>query len=153
RSPVIALIDRSTRATESIADFDISALRGDKEYELDAIIIDCDESLARMSLNFKSRLDARALPPLIYQVTDSGWEHVPIGSMGRASATRGARQPYVDEAFDRPPVLAVRNHGERVLIWDPNPQLSDIAPQSALLYRWHDKGGYAWSGILLLPPH
>lgn len=36
-------------------------------------------------------------------------------------------------------------------LWDPNPQLQDLRFGDASMYRWKDKSGYEWSGILVKP--
>ena len=38
-----------------------------------------------------------------------------------------------------------------VRIWDPNPQLKDIALGEATVFRWKDKSGRDWEGGLFKP--
>jgi dipeptidyl aminopeptidase/acylaminoacyl peptidase len=58
----------------------------------------------------------------------------------------------VKQSIDQPPLLlATRNERSRV-IWDPNPQLKNIALGEAIVYRWKDKQGRKFKGGLFKPP-
>jgi dipeptidyl aminopeptidase/acylaminoacyl peptidase len=51
------------------------------------------------------------------------------------------------------PVLAALDSKTKTsrVIWDPNPQLDDIALGNATVYRWKDKDGRDWKGGLFKP--
>lgn len=70
------------------------------------------------------------------------------GSPPSASATVWVRQRY-----DEPPVLLAGEPRQRARpLWDPNPQLRDIALGPVSILRWKDSTGRAWSGGLFEPP-
>jgi dipeptidyl aminopeptidase/acylaminoacyl peptidase len=60
----------------------------------------------------------------------------------------------VSQDLNQPPVLSARRAGDRnsSILWDPNPQLANVSLGRASLYRWRDKSGHPWAGILILPP-
>lgn len=59
----------------------------------------------------------------------------------------------IEQSFQQPPLLMVSDAGRGVsrLLWDPNPQLDQVALGQARIYRWHDKYGKTWIGGLYLP--
>ena len=61
----------------------------------------------------------------------------------------------VHESLNEPPVLVATDSrtGKSRPIFDPNPQLADIALGSASIYRWKDPHGRDVKGGLVLPPH
>ena len=69
----------------------------------------------------------------------------PLGSMGL--------EVTVAQGLNEPPVLRATNVTAKIsrMIWDPNPQLKDIALTSASIYRWRDKSGRDWKGGLFKP--
>ena len=59
----------------------------------------------------------------------------------------------VQQSFDQPPVLAAAGKdGASVVLFDPNPQLKDVALGKTALYHWHNAEGDEYTGALLLPP-
>jgi len=65
------------------------------------------------------------------------------------------KRPIIElqQSIDQPPVLKVAA-GVQVMktVFDPNPQLRDIALGSAENYRWRDADGDEWQGALVKPP-
>ncbi|MFC5862182.1 hypothetical protein ACFPT7_07750 [Acidicapsa dinghuensis] len=59
----------------------------------------------------------------------------------------------VKMGFDEPPTLVGEDTktGITKVIWDPNPQLRDIALGKVSPYRWNDETGRAWSALLYTP--
>lgn len=58
----------------------------------------------------------------------------------------------VREAFDQPPQLVVSSSsGRERVVWDPNPQLSQIALGEVSVLHWQDSNGRAWTGGLFFP--
>ena len=59
----------------------------------------------------------------------------------------------IDQDLDQSPVLVgyFRNRMEGTVIWDPNPQLAEIALGKASIYEWRDNEGNSRQGILVLP--
>ncbi|WP_026293225.1 alpha/beta hydrolase family protein [Rudaea cellulosilytica] len=59
----------------------------------------------------------------------------------------------VRESLDESPVLvAGLNGGASRPLFDPNPQLKNIALGKAAFYEWRDANGNAWTGALVTPP-
>lgn len=59
---------------------------------------------------------------------------------------------YVDQSLNDPPKLWGSDHnGDRRVIWDPNPQFSQLRFGYASPYQWKDVDGRDWSGILVKP--
>jgi hypothetical protein len=64
------------------------------------------------------------------------------------SSHTGSEPLRVDQDLNQSPVLVVGSS----VIWDPNPQLANVALGDASPYRWRDKEGRSRNGILVLPP-
>jgi dipeptidyl aminopeptidase/acylaminoacyl peptidase len=72
----------------------------------------------------------------------------------RDNDARDALSVRVEQSFDQPPVLTVQAHDRKPkLLFDPNPQLRDVALGTTALYHWKDDAGNVWTGALLKPPH
>lgn len=69
-------------------------------------------------------------------------------------ASHPAIELSIRESLNEPPVLVAMDasSGKQRVIFDPNPQLADIALGSASVYRWKDPYGREIEGGLLLPP-
>jgi dipeptidyl aminopeptidase/acylaminoacyl peptidase len=72
---------------------------------------------------------------------------------GADRAAGGALEAEVKEGLNYRPVLLARDSKSSVArtIWDPNPQLQDIALGEATVYKWKDKTGREWKGVLFKP--
>jgi dipeptidyl aminopeptidase/acylaminoacyl peptidase len=59
----------------------------------------------------------------------------------------------IDETFNEPPVLVASDpvSARSRVIFDPNPQLKGIVLGESEPYRWHDRSGREWEGILYKP--
>jgi dipeptidyl aminopeptidase/acylaminoacyl peptidase len=58
----------------------------------------------------------------------------------------------VKQAFNQPPLVVASSKAASRLIWDPNPQLKQIALSDGSLYTWKDKDGRPLKGGLFKPP-
>jgi hypothetical protein len=47
--------------------------------------------------------------------------------------------------------MLVAKARQDVLVWDPNPDLGNVRRGRASVYRWKDRKGVSWSGLLILP--
>ena len=65
-----------------------------------------------------------------------------------------AFEVWVHQSLNQPPIVLGHLCGSarNSPLWDPNTQLLGIDQGRAAVYKWHDKGGNLWSGILVLPP-
>ena len=67
------------------------------------------------------------------------------------------QQPFalsIKQSLNDPPVLLATDNSTRVsrVIWDPNPQLRDIAVGEVSVFRWKDPSGHDDVGGLFKPP-
>jgi len=81
---------------------------------------------------------------------DDSWEQT-VSSIDEPPAELSLS---VEQDLDHPPVLVGRvpSHTEKVLIWDPNPQLKRVILGKVTRYSWNDKFGNKRRGLLALPP-
>lgn len=58
------------------------------------------------------------------------------------------------ESINEPPLIVAEDRASHAshVIWDPNPQLQEIALGLAEVVRWKDPTGYEWEAGLLKPP-
>jgi dipeptidyl aminopeptidase/acylaminoacyl peptidase len=65
----------------------------------------------------------------------------------------GGLEVTVKQGLNDPPVLMARDAQTKVsgVIWDPNPQLTDITLGEATVYKWKDNSGRGWKGGLFRP--
>jgi dipeptidyl aminopeptidase/acylaminoacyl peptidase len=70
---------------------------------------------------------------------------------GLPKAGHGDFSVYVKQAFDQRPQLIAESKQRSRLIWDPNPDLKDVAMGQASVYTWKDKDNRAWRGALFVP--
>jgi dipeptidyl aminopeptidase/acylaminoacyl peptidase len=68
-------------------------------------------------------------------------------------AASGSLDVTVRQGLNDPPVLRASDSKTQVsrVIWDPNPNLRDIALGDATVYKWKDKAGRDWNGGLFKP--
>ena len=66
----------------------------------------------------------------------------------------GAITLEVRQDLNERPVLWARDarSGKAMTLWDPNPQLDQVALGKVSVYRWTDESGRQWEGGLYLPP-
>ncbi|MEJ1961312.1 MAG: hypothetical protein WDO56_07115 [Gammaproteobacteria bacterium] len=65
----------------------------------------------------------------------------------------GAVELTVKEDLNERPVLIAKDRGtgKSAQVWDPNPQLADLAIPKVRVYRWKDETGREWRGGLYEP--
>jgi dipeptidyl aminopeptidase/acylaminoacyl peptidase len=69
------------------------------------------------------------------------------------SAKADQLEVSVQEGIDQPPTLMARiGEGTPRRVFDPNPQLKEIALGTAEFYKWPDPDGDEYSGALVKPP-
>lgn len=112
--------------------------------------VDWDTARNEFTLRFASSPDN--VPMSVresYRLTQAGWV-----KLTNASGDDRRLSVSVYQDLNRPPLLMGRTAGssDLNLIWDPNPQLADVALGKASLYTWLDKDDKQRTGILVLPP-
>ncbi len=73
------------------------------------------------------------------------------------SATDESKQPFrvsIKQSLNDPPVLLATENSTGVsrVIWDPNPQLREVALGEVSVFRWKDRSGHDDVGGLFKPP-
>lgn len=60
---------------------------------------------------------------------------------------------YMRQGLNTPPVVVATDFGNKMsrVIWDPNPQLKNVALGEATVYQWKDPTGHMWTGGLYKP--
>jgi dipeptidyl aminopeptidase/acylaminoacyl peptidase len=71
----------------------------------------------------------------------------------RITANNSRLQVSLKQSLNERPTLWVTNllTGKSKRLWDPNPQLADLALGEASVYRWEDNTGHDWKGGLVKP--
>ena len=97
-------------------------------------------------------LPDRPVSAVFREADDGSWKQIPDAADPRLAAQPVAVRER--ESIDLPPVVLAADKATGIsrIIWDPNPQLRDIAPGSAEIIRWKDSTGYEWEGGLVKPP-
>jgi dipeptidyl aminopeptidase/acylaminoacyl peptidase len=110
-----------------------------------------DAAGERVVLTYYERNDSR--PTTEYRRTAAGNWAVAQRTVGADRARRGDLQVTVHQGLNAPPVMAATSEKSKAswVIWDPNPQLKDIALGEATVFRWKDKTGREWKGGLFKP--
>lgn len=113
-------------------------------------------------LHFDWWQDGRSVMEL-YRLIDGQWQLVratPDGA-GRNGQSTVAASGFAGSVLlsvrqslnERPTLWASENAtGTSKMIWDPNPQLENVALGEASVYHWMDSTGYEWTGGLVKPP-
>ena len=70
---------------------------------------------------------------------------------GLPGTAPGDLQVTVKQAFNQSPLLVASNKETSRVVWDPNPQLKDLAWGGASLYTWKDREGRTLKGGLFKP--
>jgi hypothetical protein len=113
----------------------------------------------RVSLTFH-RTGSQDFQEKYYQTADREWHRVDQDVNKSVDTTEGGNQLgssglsiWIKQALDEPPTLWVTNRstGQSKEIWDPNPQLSQLALGTASVYHWKDATGHEWTGGLVKP--
>lgn len=93
-------------------------------------------------------------PPaaIFHQENDDKWQQVPGTEDPRLSAL--PIEVEKQENLNQPPRLVAQEKrtGTSRVLWDPNPEVKDIAIGSAEVIQWKDETGYEWEGGLVMPP-
>jgi hypothetical protein len=81
----------------------------------------------------------------------SDWRQDPSGK------DESKQQPFrvsIKQSLNDPPVLLATENGNEVsrVIWDPNPQLREVALGDVSVFRWKDRSGHDDVGGLYKPP-
>lgn len=147
KSPVIAVVDVATREPRAALPLTLPAAGEERSY----LVEEVQWNAAKEELTLTYSGSRQPPPPETFGLRSGQWIKLP--TLPGAGPGEGV-ELTVEEAFDRSPILSGRRHGEAAsrIIWDPNPQLAGLALGKVSLFRWQDKNGISWAGILALPP-
>lgn len=84
-----------------------------------------------------------------YERNGSGWREVGQSDLGRTAY--GNVEVSIKQGLNEPPVLAAREKEASRVLWDPNPQLKNMAMGDVSVYTWKDSGGHEAKGGLYKP--
>jgi dipeptidyl aminopeptidase/acylaminoacyl peptidase len=110
-----------------------------------------DGKKSRLFAEYNTPNAPNAMTPRTFtEATGGTWAE----SSSAAERGQGNLLVYVTQALDDPPVLTARiGNGTARALWNPNPQLDNIARGTAALYHWKDSKGEPWTGALVEPPN
>lgn len=88
------------------------------------------------------------------RAADGSWS-IDSGETAAREADRPPLAVFVKQDMNAPPVLVGSDSrtGISKTIWNPNPQLQQIALGEESVFRWRDEAGRDWVGGLYKPPH
>jgi dipeptidyl aminopeptidase/acylaminoacyl peptidase len=151
----VAVVDLTTRNPSCVQPLKGPDERGRYEYEGDRYDTHArflDSEGRRVSVSFWSN-HLNGFGKTEYRQSLTGTWAVVKQSVGEDQLVIANLEIRVREGLNDPPVLYAtesKTHVSRV-IWNPNPQLNDIALGKATVYRWKDRDGRDWKGGLFKP--
>jgi dipeptidyl aminopeptidase/acylaminoacyl peptidase len=154
RAPALAVVDILTHDIQPISFVAQSPFGSAVWYRVKDV--SWNEQDGELTLNYAGTGDSASVPPPErYRLVSERWvktDSVPKSDPNRSSD--GEIELLIRQTLTQPPELVgfLRGDGEELKIWDPNPQLGNLSLGRISIYRWHAKNGYAWSGLLALPP-
>jgi hypothetical protein len=89
-----------------------------------------------------------------HRISANTWQFVSDTTRDTINDTHDDHRTFtvmVKEGLDEPPLLIAQNKQRSRVIWDPNPQLTNIELGHASLYAWKDKEGRELKGGLYSP--
>ncbi|HET6929196.1 MAG TPA: hypothetical protein VFI45_02655 [Candidatus Acidoferrum sp.] len=150
RLPVIANIDLATRQLQRIVTLERPP-RGAKQEDFRITHLDWNDSAGDLRLTYGGRKEEGQGPRIVDYKVD-------LAAQSAALADSQPEQPAlicsVEEELDQPPVLSCKDTRTQhsAVIFDPNPQLSNIKLGTVKVHKWTDNNGHQWHGLLALPP-
>ena len=104
---------------------------------------------SRVMVAFTSRED-QSYRTTEYRRSNDTWQAL-REIKGSFPAEHNGLEVSVKQGLNDPPVLVAANRETSRVIWDPNPQLTNIELGQASVYTWKDKEGREWKGGLYKP--
>ncbi len=150
--PIVAIVDTFTGKIQSSIDLTEAGVAAQLYYVVDSI--SWDQSNQELTIRYNSE-DADATPrPEMYSLRGHEWVKVQGRYRNSGAESKQDLILSVRQDLNHPPALCAETNGNKSLsvLWDPNQQLEALNLGKASIYRWKDKKGRPWSGILALPP-
>ncbi len=160
-SPVVAAVDGATGRIEVLTHLHLPRYQAARFYRVNDVSWNAAEET--LTLIYAASSAGEAPPPETYRRQSGRWRKIPRPSPAAADARNGDVEIAVEESFDRSPVLTGRRRAApaapadptapaATTLWDPNPQLAEIALGKVSPYSFEDRDHRAWSGLLAFPP-
>lgn len=145
QAPAVAMIDIATRHVQPVAYIAQSRLQDRAQYRVSDISWEEAREQVRLRYTGSTGDDGGAPPPTKYRLTSGRPVRVPGPIHELLSVTQD---------LNHPPVLSgqVSDNVPPRVVWNPNPQLDSVSVGPVSVYRWQDRDGNWWSGLLALPP-
>ncbi len=152
QAPAVAMVDISKSSIQAISYLVEPPPQAKEWYRVADVSL--NQARKEVTLSYSGVGDQTGVPaPGRYGLKSGEWVSLP-------KATPEPEEPSdsveisVYQDLNQPPVLSGQlRGGEASIIWDPNPQLQHLAVANVSLYRWQDKNGTSWSGLLAVPPN
>lgn len=159
--PAIVLYDIGTHQITEIAPDESSNYVSRNGQALDTIR--WDEAQRRVFVHYNYKRSGYAQQnsgfTQIYQFNGTTWvfagQHLDNPSLRKVVLNSPTNTPVrisIQQGLNSPPMLFATISGRGRVLWNPNPQLSDISLGTASLYSWRDGHGHRLEGILMKPP-
>jgi dipeptidyl aminopeptidase/acylaminoacyl peptidase len=149
--PCVAVVDVSSTARECVEMLKATTETGFEEgYHRIRAASFLNENKHRVAVTFSVPED-QTIQTVEYEHTLDGTWHVAEQIKGDVDERRNGLEVNAKQWFNVPAQLTATYKQISRVIWDPNPQLKDIALGDASIYRWKDKEGREWKGGLYKP--
>lgn len=149
--PTFVLMDVVTRQVQNSINLRQSSTAAHYE-AIDGV--QWDPARNEITIHYRSTGDSRPLSG-VYSLKLNEWRHSGPHKLNNSVRLDGINAELeVHEDLNHPTVLRSGSQSSEaeLILWDPNPQLSQVELGMAKLYHWQDMSGRTWSGILALPP-
>jgi dipeptidyl aminopeptidase/acylaminoacyl peptidase len=151
RAPALVIVDIPSRTVQPITYMAQSRLEQDDGQKITNI--SWKEANGEVDVEYSGPVNSRVSSSRAYALKSGAW--VQVATDVKTGSTRSAEVDLaVEEDLNHPPTLTIHrnNRPTGITVWDPNPQLNNLALGFARPYQWKDAKGYSWKGILMLPP-
>jgi hypothetical protein len=153
QSPAVALADITNHTIKPITYLQQSDFSARVRYKVSDVIWNDAKNELILRYNHAPDPDRVAVPPVeTYHLSPTGWTNVPAPASQPEDPTEDLKLS-VEKDLNHPPVLKayIHNRPASIDVWDPNPELERVSMVKVSIYRWHDKSGKSWSGLLAPP--
>ena len=152
QAAALAMVDLSTHYVQPVTHITQSKFGGKEWYRVSDFL--WDEAKSQITLTYAGTGDnAGVPPPETYGLKSEKWVKIALPNLQPSGNSDSDIELTVYQDLNQPPVLSGRSPGSESasILWDPNSQLADLSMGKTSLYRWQDKDGNSWSGLLALP--
>lgn len=153
QAPAIAFVDVVSRKVEAITYLRQSPMESKERYLVDDVSWDeVQNEVTLHYIRFPDQ-DQSPVPPFeTYRLNSGEWKRMPVSTEEPDNPDTDPKLS-VEQDLNHSPTLigSLKGGALSVHVWDPNPQLHGIKMVEVSVYRWQDKNGNSWSGLLVPP--